>query len=304
MKRLDLVITDYTDAAPGAHPSLARLLARGHREDAAVDRSASAALARLCGIDLADLAPLALAAEGVEPAAGPWFRADPVHLLAGMHSLTVFDCRRLALAADEAAGLVAALNRHFAGEIEFTAPHPGRWYARFGQPLDFFAPPLDEVAGGIVTPDMITGPDAANLHRLAMEVQMVLHAHPVNDAREAADGLTVNGIWFWGGGQPRRPAMDYGQVLGDDFTARAIAAAAGIPWRPAVELADLCRAQGAALAIVSLGTQAASADAAVFAPLLRALQTGAIAEATLSATGAAGTRTRLTTWRARAFWRG
>ena len=36
------------------------------------------------------------------------------------------------------------------------------------------------------------------------ELQMLLHAHPVNQAREARGELSVNSLWLWGGGH--RPA--------------------------------------------------------------------------------------------------
>lgn len=303
MKRLDVVITDLTDAARETHPNLARLLARGRAGTDAADPSASAALARLCGLDVAELAPIALAAEGIDPGEARWFRADPVHLLAGMHSLSLFDSRHFALRADEAADLVATLNSHFAGEIEFLAPHPRRWYARFARPLAFAAPPLDEVAGGHVVPGLVTGPDAAVLHGLAMEAQMLLHGHPVNAAREAADEPIVNGIWFWGGGRRRRPEPAYARIVGGDHMASAVAAAAGIPWIAAAEFTGLDSLPDATLAVLSIAADDAALDAGLFGPLLGALQRGRLGEATLSVVGPDGMRLRLTPWRAWAFWR-
>jgi hypothetical protein len=39
------------------------------------------------------------------------------------------------------------------------------------------------------------------------EAQMVLHAHPVNQARQAAGQPVVNSLWPWGGG--RLPAATH-----------------------------------------------------------------------------------------------
>jgi len=44
-------------------------------------------------------------------------------------------------------------------------------------------------------------PEAKRLRRLQNEVQMLLHRHPVNAAREAAGALAVNSFWLSGCGR-------------------------------------------------------------------------------------------------------
>ncbi len=46
-----------------------------------------------------------------------------------------------------------------------------------------------------------SGADAGTWKRWQNEIEMLLHAHPVNIAREAEGLLPANGVWFWGGGR-------------------------------------------------------------------------------------------------------
>ncbi len=41
------------------------------------------------------------------------------------------------------------------------------------------------------------GEDSGQLRRLMTELQMLLHAHPVNEERERLGKLPVNSLWFW-----------------------------------------------------------------------------------------------------------
>jgi hypothetical protein len=48
-------------------------------------------------------------------------------------------------------------------------------------------------------------------------MQMLLHAHPINEAREAAGQLPINGVWFWGAGAlPGRPGSVYSHIVAHD----------------------------------------------------------------------------------------
>lgn len=299
MKRLHLLIAGLDAGASADFPHLAKLIARGSAE-APADAGLSAGLARMFGLDIEELAAIALAAEGIDPGADAWFHADPVHLLAGMHSLTLFDRRQLQLRTDESTTLVAALNRHFEGEIEFLAPHPTRWYARFKKSPRVEAPPLDQVAGRTIAPDLVAGPDARELQRAAMECQMLLHAHPINEAREQRGLPTVNSIWYWGGMPFRRPSAGFSRVLSDDFTAHALARAAGIGHGLPTESADTA---GDTLVAIADPSAMPDLDTRWFEKTLTGLQKQAIAGADLSLVGHAGYRCRIGRRQALAFWR-
>lgn len=280
MRYLHLLLPPF----PERSRALLRLAARG-TAGAAAHAGLNAALDTLFET-LGALAPLMLASEGKTPGEAAWFRADPVHLLAGMHSVSLFDCRRFRIGSDEAEALIAALNAHFGEQAHFTAPHPERWYVRFGQAIDAAAPPLDEAAGNPIEPHLVTGPDAALLHRFAMEAQMLLHALPINEARTERGELPINGLWFWGGGIGRKPAAGFDRVQADDFTAQALAEAAGIE-RTALPQ-NFEPLPGRTLAVLDTMRPPASLDADWFEPILAALQWGKLDLLALEVTGSDG----------------
>lgn len=286
-------------AARQATRGLNRLLARGLAVDWTPGCSLHTALARLFGLADTPLAPITLAAEGVDPGNDFWLCADPVHLNAGLRHVTLLDHRDLALQPDEAAGLLAALNDHFAAELGFLAPRPTHWYARSPTPLQVVAPTLDAVAGGILPEGAPAGPDAGTLRRIATEVQMLLHAHPINAAREQRGALPVNGVWFWGGGTWQRPPADVAAVLGGERSARALAAAAGCRHTPLPGRFE-AGALPEGLSLLVLDGTGADLDATWLRPLGSALRWGRIAGLTVECIGSEALARRLDR---RAAWR-
>ena len=216
-------------------PKLETLLARAR----VVLKPALERDAWLCGAFGVDkqqdwpVAPLTLAADGVDPELHYWLRADPVELR--------FERRRLMmvggvrdLEAHESRDLVAALNGHFARDgITVLAPVPGRWYLRTDRTPLITTTPLSRAANDEISRHLPRGDAALYWHRVINEAQMVLHEHAVNVAREAHGAATVNSIWLWGGGTA--PAVGrpfYQAVWGDDVLIRSLAAAAGITQHP------------------------------------------------------------------------
>ena len=157
-------------------------------------------------------------------------RADPVHLRPDLDAARLFDASHFALTRDEAAAMAAALDEHFAPEgVRFEAPHPTRWYARLErQPDAQFQPPggaAGRGAGGVLP----AGNEGSLWRRRMNEAQMVLHAHPVNQAREARGELAVNSVWFWGTGEPGpAPRRRFDEVVADDPLIRALARRSGV----------------------------------------------------------------------------
>lgn len=300
MTRLHMLIGGLNSESPADFPHLARLIARGRPEGLPVETGNSAVLARLFGIEMAELAAVALAAEGIAPGTERWFHADPVHLLAGMHSLTLFDSRHFRIEPDESAALLATLNRHFAGEIEFLAPHPMRWYARFRKAPTVDSPPLDAIAGKAIAADLIAGPDARELQRITMEIQMLLHDHPVNEAREERNEASLNSLWFTGGGSYRKPEASFDQVMADDFQARALAAAAGIRLVPLT--ANLGQLPDGHTLVILDRSRHGQHDEAWFAPALRSLQRGDLEQVRLTLTASPPTHRVVDRWRSLRFW--
>lgn len=165
------------------------------------------ALARQLGLGAPGLAPYRLLGETAAPAPGEklWYCADPIQLQFHHERIILGDVSRLTLTADEAQALVADLNQHFADLGRFHAPHPQRWYLEAAAGLELPAlPPLSAASGrqlGAVLPD------SAHLARLMNELQMRLHTHPVNRAREARRQPLINGLWLWGGAALAAPGV-------------------------------------------------------------------------------------------------
>lgn len=149
---------------------------------------------------------LTLAAQGADPGGDAWARADPVHLRVIDDRLVVVPAEAFALRTEEARALCEALNAHFAG-MEFTAAQPRRWCARLAE-IDESRSAL-EVAGTALELPRRAAP-------LLTEIQMVLHAHPVNEAREARGEPVVNSVWLWGGGRAPRARAPWQSVAADD----------------------------------------------------------------------------------------
>ena len=164
-------------------------------------------------------------------------RADPVHLRPDLDAARLFDASHFALARDEAAAMAAALDRHFAPEgVRFEAPRPTRWYARLERQPDAEFQPPGGAAGRGAGGALPTGNEGSLWRRRMNEAQMVLHAHPVNQAREARGELAVNSVWFWGAGEPGPvPRRRFDEVAADDPLVRALARRGGARVRDLAE---------------------------------------------------------------------
>ena len=206
MKSVHLVIPDLflpngfaAEVCAGLSlPALETILGRGHSE--MLDPvSLEGMLCGLFGVQDAGDAPVAAISAAFDGlAAGCWLRADPVNLNLQRDRLLLAGVR---VASEEAAALCASLNTHFAGQgIEFFAPHPQRWYVRLGELPRIRTTPLSQAIGGDVRAALPAGEDASRWHQLSNEIQMLLHAHPLNEIREVHGETIVNSVWFWGGG--------------------------------------------------------------------------------------------------------
>ena len=200
-----------------------------------------AALARHYGIEHAagtdcPLAAVRLAALGVDPGPAFWLAADPVTLVAGRDDVHLAGIVQ-DLDADDAATLVAMLNAHFSTDgIAFVAARPDAWFVRAPARVALRTRPVATVAGRMLRDLMPTGPDAGTWQRWQSEIQMLLHDHPVNAAREAGGKAPANSVWFSeGGALPSRvPASSVATFAGNgiaaalaahvDGTARAVPA--------------------------------------------------------------------------------
>ena len=280
----------FAAAAQARLPALELLLARGRARNAEARRM-EGWLAEAFGLEGA-LPAGALTAS--QPGDALWARADPVHLRLMRDRLILVPAPALAIAAEEAAALCDALGRHFGG-LGFEAAEPSRWCVRLAEPLaDLPADSPIDSAGSEVG---LTMPAAAQ--RLVNEAQMLLHSHPVNEAREARGEPAVNSLWLWGAGRaPKMGASTWTSVSADDPLALGLARAAGARHRrltaSAAEWLEQAPGEGRHLLVLDAlrapvaFAQQAEARAALealergwFAPLLGALRSGRIGMVTV-----------------------
>ena len=284
-------------------PALELLLARGRRTSNE-RRNYEQWIAAACGLGEETELPagaLTLLAEGGAPGEAVWMRADPVHLRLGRTDLSFVPAAAFDLDALESEALTGALNRHFAGEPEFRAVAPRHWCARLAAAPRLSVLSTAEVAGRDVDANLPQGEDAKLWHARLNEIQMLLHGHPVNEAREARGAPEVNSEWFWGAGKiPAGCEFRWRSVSADEPVVRGLALRAErraqtLPQSAEAWLAQLPE-EGRHLAVLdalrvplALGDAAAwdarlaALEAQWFAPLLVALRKGRIGMLTLHA---------------------
>ena len=208
----------FAEASGTRAPALELLLARG-RGASTESKSPEAWLQQAFGLEGEALAAgaLTLAAAGGEPGTHCWGRADPVHLRLMRDRLIVVPSAAFALSRDEAEALAEALNRHFGDRMSLRPLEPGRWCARLDRHFAFnAASPLDAAGRDVDLAPHIGGEAGRRWATLLNEAQMLLHAHPVNLAREARGEPAVNSLWLWGAGRAQRAECAWQSVAADD----------------------------------------------------------------------------------------
>ncbi len=219
-----------------ALPAFARLAGSGKREPFA-PLSSRDWLGQCFGLDDFPAAPLTAAVACPDEEPGYWLRADPVHLAISQRGAELADPAGLALTEDEAGQLIETLNAQLSAEgWRFVAATPHNWLLRVPVKPEVMFTPLESVYGRNIHDFLPRGREAAAWHRLINEIQMLLHAHPVNDLRASAGRPLVNSLWPWGGGDYPLPEVlprPAGTVHGSDPLLMALAGLAGARCLPA-----------------------------------------------------------------------
>ncbi len=248
-------------------------------------------------------APFSLIAEGGTPGSDAWICADPVHLRIERDRLMLADSTLFRIARDEAEGLGGSINSHFGDSLMVYPMQPQRWYARLPACPDMETTPLSLVRGGAIETRLAHGPEAMRWQAFANELQMLLHDHPVNLAREARGELPVNSLWLWGAGQlPQLSARPFQYVAASDPLARGLAQASGAQARELAMNAQawLAQAHNAGIGLIVVDALAAPSQYGQaeawrealsrmeldwFAPFLAALKQGSLGMLTLHLLG-------------------
>jgi hypothetical protein len=316
---------DAADAyAALALPALETVLARGRRSvaDAA---GFEGWLASRFGLTSPEdgLAAFRAAGDALAPGDATWIAADPVHLAVDRDRLLLGDPAALDITTAEAEALCTVLREHFAADgLRVHAPHPHRWYVAQAADAALTTTPLAQAIGRSIDERLPHGADGARWRTRATEAQMLLHAHPVNTAREARGAPAVNSVWLWGAGRWRALAKpDRARWYADDpLVAGLVAANQGrsvsVPASFAALAASVPDDAVATVVLDALRTPAASGDldawrerlarieAHWIAPALAALRAGRIGMLSLHAPGEASClHVETTAGDLRYFWR-
>lgn len=236
--------------------------------------------------------------------------ATPVHLLAGMSSVSLPADGVLSLAPDDCRALAVDFNRVFADAGVSLAAAGTELLCRWERSMEVVLRDPEVVVGREVWDFLPAGADAAVVRRLMSEIEMWLFEHPLNVTRAARALPAVTGLWLWGGGAPlsRLPAVR-GWTAGADPLFAAFGARADFPVQsPRGAPGAAVDAASAAVIVldVSPGSEGWSdCERRWLLPALAALHSGRIKEIKLSAGGrsfSVDARSRLRFWRRRRAW--
>jgi hypothetical protein len=229
---------------------------------------------------------LRVAEEGVRPA-GHWAVAEPVHFLTALDHLRLAPLDAVSITDGEAAALADSLRAHLAGSpFSLETITPERWSLGCAQALQVASRDPAEAVGCNVRELLPEGPDGRAVRGLMNELQMALHEHPVNEARERSGRPAINALWLWGFGtaaparEIRLPAL-----ATDDFWLRGLWRAHCAPVGPLTAAADLIAAAPGVACIAVTGKAESTArdvleslDASLFRRLRQAVAKGGLGD--------------------------
>ena len=307
--RLLLYLPDLAGAIRAAgkrrFPVMEKFLARASRHPVA---DGPALLAECFGMPPDDFPVAALERLALDGAhrGGHWWRADPVHLLVDRDQVAMLPRNALGVTPEEARALAASINACYADDhMALETPRPDAWYLCVPQAWRCRTWDPARVEGRAITEFMPSGAEADPLRKLMTEIQMLLHTHPVNQAREAMGQPTINSVWLWGGGPlPDRTAHAPARIIASLPLVQGLVQLAGQtsePWSANFDAQAVNGEWLVALSVNDFGADLARLERELMAPLWRVLRRGRVREIRFYPGGSSVYE--LTPMPARHFWR-
>lgn len=227
------------------------------------------------------LAPLMLLGESHTQATGYWLLVHPVNFVLQRDFFSLGES--LHLSSSEAASLLADFNHHFAEDgLRFVPSQSGQWwYLHIEAHVEVSTYLLAESLGRDVGKHLPNGKQGMQFQALLNEVQMLLHDHAVNAAREQQGLPVMNSLWLSGGGSfqamhhaAKPPAFN---LFANDMLSAGLASFTGItPQDLPSHYQSFCDKKSQGDAVVVLNEVQTHADEKLeadwFAPLLQALK--------------------------------
>jgi hypothetical protein len=146
---------------------------------------------------------------------------DPVYVQLDREMAYLTDPAQLALSENEAREIIASLNAHFDDIMHVRYHAPGQWLVNID--LDVHTMTPTQAMQQDINRVQASGKDASRWRQILNEIQMLLHAHPVNEARMASAKPPVNSLWLWGGGVLQTGPTVLDVVYTDDTLAQSAA---------------------------------------------------------------------------------
>jgi hypothetical protein len=287
-------------------------------------------LATIGRTDLEEVAPACIAAAALETggdaaataehrlAAGTRWIATAVHVRAGLTHAHLDPRGLLRLAPAEQGALAADFAGHFGSAHHTLIPLPSGEFllGTLGLTPCATEEPARH-AGGVLEQLMPSGPAAAPLRRLLAEIEMWLHAQPLNEARSARGEAPVTALWPWGATgrivQPEQRALcGHLVAFGRDAWLEGLWRLQGEVCRPVPQHLEEVLAAGASVAVLTLELRGqlrderdtvsaalSRLDERFIAPALQRLRRGALTGVTVVLND---TRVRVGRGSLRRFW--
>jgi hypothetical protein len=263
-------------------------------------------------IPIAEITRHARAAPATPAVSGQWWIAQCIHLEAGVDRVYL-SAEFPALSAGEWRELERGFNTAFsASGVHLSGGEGAQAYLESAAHFEIDTIDPARVAGADILTALPSGPAGVGLKRLMTEIQMWLHDHPVNIARQEREATTVNGLWIWGGGPwpLASPGGGLPELRSDDRFLRGVwnlGQARGESVPQSFQAIDAGRD---AAIIVALGGVATAGENAAqhlsrlerdwFGPALSAVQRGRIGRLRLHVNDRLLSLTRAQAWR---WWR-
>ncbi|HEX7324994.1 MAG TPA: hypothetical protein VF292_06545 [Rhodanobacteraceae bacterium] len=224
------LLPEHRDFRP--EQGLQRWLARGDRLPDLADAH-RATLRKLFTLDADGLPVAALRhqAHVDAPVEGNWVCADPAYVRSEATGARLMAWPINDLKPVDGSALATALQPLFAEtRAQLMIDAPSTWCLQVPAALSAADYTDPRAALGADLLDCLPGgANGRGWRKLFSEAQVVLHAHPVNAAREAAGKVPVNALWFWGAGAlPGTITSALHAVIATDPLLRGVARAAGV----------------------------------------------------------------------------
>lgn len=186
------------------------------------------------------IAAIAASEDGLDVSDAYWLRADPVHLVLQRDSFSLSEPCPLSVLREHAQAMMLSLNQHFKQDgLTFCLGNSGAWYVRLEQSPQIKTTLPAMAMGKNIAHYMPQGVEASHWVAYLNEVQMLLHGHAVNAARELVGDVVINSVWLSGGGVmpaplTAKPAVAFDCIMGSHVFYQGLARRSGVVYQPDV----------------------------------------------------------------------